>query len=117
MANIQGIQGMSAPEISFELNRGGRFVCYRYCFSALIVTVTKGTDIYLVRAEESRLNKGLPWSLLTFVAGWWAIPWGPIRTVNSLWINFRGGDDVTAQVAAALKLQDLKWDAVAAGSN
>jgi hypothetical protein len=27
------------------------------------------TDIYLVRANQSRVAKGLPWTLLTLVAG------------------------------------------------
>jgi hypothetical protein len=26
-------------QIAFELNRGGRFVIYRFCFSAILVTV------------------------------------------------------------------------------
>ena len=115
MADIKGITGMSPNEISFELNRGAKFVRYRYCFSAVVVTMTHSTDIYLVRPEESRLTKSLPWSLLTLVAGWWGIPWGPIRSVQTLWINFRGGEDVTTQVAAAMQLQGVNWDTAAAG--
>jgi hypothetical protein len=114
MANIKGVAGMSPQEISFEINRGGRFVCYRYCFSALVITVMQGTDIYFVRAGESRVMKGLPWSLLTLLAGWWGIPWGPIRSVHSLWINFRGGNDLTTAVASSMGLTDVKWDAAAA---
>jgi hypothetical protein len=116
MANIQGINGMSPQEIAFELNRGGKFVRYRYCFSAVIVTIMQSTDIYLIRSGESRIAKGLPWTLLTLVAGWWGIPWGPIRTVHSVWINFHGGDDITAQVASALGLQGVNWDTAAAGA-
>jgi|SRR5215472_98199 len=117
MANIQGIAGMSPQEISFEVNRGGKFVVYQYCFSALVVTVTQRTGIYFVRSGESRVGKGLMWTLLTLVTGWWGIPWGPIRTVHSVWINSRGGMDVTAQVASALGLQGVSWDIAAAGGS
>lgn len=77
MAKIQGIAGMSPQQISFEINRGGRFVFYRYCFSAVVVTVMQGTDIYFVRADESRIRKGVPWSLLTLLVGWWVYPGVP----------------------------------------
>ena len=114
MANIKGISGISADEITFELNRGAKFVAFRYCFSAAIVTVMQSTDVYFIRAGQSRLSKGLPWILLTLVVGWWGIPWGPIRTIQSLRINFRGGTNVTAQIADALRLTGVKWDVVSA---
>jgi hypothetical protein len=112
MAQIQGISGMSPSEIVFELNRGGRFVVYRYCFSALIVTVMQGTDVYFIRANQSRIVKGLPWTLLTLVVGWWGIPWGPIPTIHALWINLQGGTDVTAGIANSLQLTGVAWDVV-----
>jgi hypothetical protein len=80
------------------------FVQYQYCVSALVVTFKRGTDIYFVRAGESRPMKGLAWTLLTLVAGWWGIPFGPIYSVQSLWVNLRGGRDLTAQAATALQL-------------
>ena len=112
MARLQGITGMSPGEIVFELNRGGRFVVYRYCFSAVLITVMQGTDVYFIRGNQSRIVKGLPWILLTLLVGWWGIPWGPIRTVQSLWINLRGGTDVTAEIANSLQLTGVAWDAV-----
>jgi len=115
MAKIHGVSGMSPQEVSFEQNRGRKFVVYRYCFSALVITVMQGTDIYFVRADESRVRKGLPWTLLTLLVGWWGIPWGPIRTVHSLWTNFHGGEDVTAGVASAMGLQGVNWDTASAG--
>lgn len=66
---IQGIQGKSPQELSFEVNRGGKFVSYQYCFSAIIITSKRGTDIQFIRAGESRVQKGLPWTLLTLVVG------------------------------------------------
>ena len=97
------------------MNRGGKLVIYRYCFSALIVTVMQNTDVYLVRAHESRIGRAAPWVLLTFVTGWWGIPWGPIRTIQSLWTNLRGGEDVTATVANAMQLPSVDWLAVSGG--
>jgi hypothetical protein len=117
MANIKGIAGMSPQEIGFEINRGGKFVCYRYCISAVVVTVTRSSDIYFVRAGENRIMKGLPWIVLTVLLGWWGIPWGPIRSVHSLWINFRGGNDLTPAVANSVGLKDVNWDAAGAGAN
>lgn len=104
VAKINGIEGMSPAEITFELQRGGKFVNYSYCVSAIVITFRRGSDIYFVRSGDSRLAKGLPWTLLSLVAGWWGIPWGPIFTIQSLYVNLRGGNDVTDQVASALHL-------------
>lgn len=104
MANIVGIQGMNPQQVAFEVQRGAKFVQYQYCVSALVVTFKRGTDIYFVPAEQNRSIKGLGWTLLTLVAGWWGIPWGPIYTVQSLWVNLRGGLDLTPQAATALQL-------------
>jgi hypothetical protein len=71
---IQGIGEISPDQLKFEIQQGGRFVVYQYCFSALVVTSRQSTDVYFVRAGESRVLKGLPWTLLTLVAGWWGIP-------------------------------------------
>ncbi len=114
MANIEGIAGMSPQEISFEVNRGGKFVRYRYCFSVVVITVMESTNIYFVRCGESRVLRGLRWTLLTVFAGWWGIPWGPIRSVQSLWINLHGGEDLTAAIANSMRLTDLKWDVAGA---
>jgi len=111
---VKGIDGMSPQEIGFEINRGGKFVRYRYCVSLLVITFFRGTDVHFVRANESRLVKALPWILTTLVAGWWGIPWGPIRSIHSLWINFQGGEDLTAAFAKSMNLTDVKWDVAGA---
>jgi len=104
MANIVGIEGMTSQQVAFELQQGAKFVQYQYCVSALIITFKRGTDIYFVRAEENRSVKGLQWTLLSALAGWWGIPWGPIYTIQSLWVNLRGGHDLTPQAASVLRL-------------
>jgi hypothetical protein len=104
MANIIGIEGMSPQEIVFEIQRGGKFVRYQWCVSALIITFKRFSDIHFVRAGESRQAKGMQWTLLSLVAGWWGIPWGPIWTIHSLVVNLKGGEDLTASVASVLRL-------------
>jgi hypothetical protein len=104
MAKITGIESMNKEQIAFELQRGGRFVQYQYCISIVIMTFKRGTDIYFVRADENPIVKGLSWTFLTSLAGWWGIPFGPIFTIQSLWYNLKGGHDVTAGVRTALGL-------------
>jgi len=100
---IRGIEGMQASELNHELQRGGKFVHFNYCASIVILTFKRPSDIYFVRSGENPLMKGLPFSLISLVAGWWGIPWGPIYTVQSLYRNFNGGRDVTAEVVNSLR--------------
>ena len=91
---------MTIEQVHFEIQRGARFVLFQYCISVLILTFRRPSDIYLIRAEESAVVKGLPFSMLTLFLGWWGIPWGPIYSVQSLITNFRGGKNVTAEIMA-----------------
>jgi hypothetical protein len=99
---IQGIEGMSTDQLRFEIQRGAKLVFYQYCISILVMTFRRSSDVYYIPAGESAVSKGLPWTLLSLVAGWWGIPWGPIFTVQSLVTNFKGGKDVTADFNARL---------------
>lgn len=102
MAKVKGIESMDKQQITFELQRGGKFVQYQYCVSVIFMTFKRGTDIYFVRADQSPVIKGLMWTLLTLLAGWWGIPWGPIWTVQSLYRNLKGGHDLTSGVSKSL---------------
>jgi hypothetical protein len=99
---IQGIEGMSPDQLRFEIQRGAKLVCYQYCISIVVMTFRRSSDVYYIPAGENAVAKGLPWTLLSLVAGWWGIPWGPIFTVQSLVTNFKGGKDITADVSAHL---------------
>jgi hypothetical protein len=99
---ILGIEGLSPDQLRFELQRGGRFVLFQYCVSVLVVSFKRSSPIYFVRSGESPARKGIGYTLLTAVAGWWGIPWGPIFSVQAIYRNLSGGKDVTKEVAAAL---------------
>ena len=100
---IIGAENMSADQLRFELQRGAKLVLYQYCISIVVMTFRRGTDIYFIPAGESAVGKGVPWILLSLVAGWWGIPWGPIWTIQSLITNFKGGKDVTAEISQRLQ--------------
>lgn len=96
---IVGIEGMAPDQLRFEIQRGAKLVSYQYCVSLVVITFRRSTNIYYVPAGENAVAKGLPWILLSLVAGWWGIPWGPIFTIQSLITNFRGGKDLTASLS------------------
>lgn len=94
---------MDGQQLSQELQRGGKFVIYQYCISILILTFKRPSHIYFVRAGEGSVAKGLGFSLISLLLGWWGIPWGPIYTIGSFITNFGGGRDVTQEVVASFQ--------------
>jgi hypothetical protein len=102
MAQIKGTDGMTPEQINTELERGAKFVIFEYCISILVVSFKRGSDIHFVKYGESTISKSIGYILLTFVLGWWGIPWGPIYTVQSIYNNLKGGKDVTSDVVNAV---------------
>lgn len=102
MAKINGIENMSGTELSLELQKGGKFVVYEYCISIVVLTFFRSSNITFVKADDSRVGKGLGYTILTFILGWWGIPWGPIRSIQAIITNFKGGKDVTDRVVSAM---------------
>ena len=95
---VRGMEGMTPEQIRFEIQRGGKFIFFQYCISIVVMTFRRPSDIYLVKAGENAVVKGLPFVLLTLLAGWWGIPWGPIYSIQSLATNLGGGKDVTNEI-------------------
>jgi hypothetical protein len=69
---IRGIEGMKYGELDFEIQRGAKFVLFQYCISVVVLTFRRPSDIYFLRQGENAALKGLPFALLSLVAGWWA---------------------------------------------
>jgi hypothetical protein len=100
MAEIVGIEGRTRAQLQAELNQGARFVFFTYVISLGIVTFRRSSAIIYKAPNESAWVKGLPYSLLSLLMGWWGIPFGFIYTPIALYSNFNGGVDVTDEVAA-----------------
>lgn len=100
---IEGVEGLTAEDIRNEIDRGGTFVVYTYVISVLVITFTRNSPVIFVKGGESRVMKGLLYTLLSLFLGWWGFPWGLIRTPMALYTNLSGGKDVTNEMVAALR--------------
>jgi hypothetical protein len=104
MAKINGIENMSIAELQMELNRGGKFVLYQWALSILILSFRRSSPVYFIRAGEDAVVKGVPYTVLSLLLGWWGFPWGPIFTIQALSTNLSGGKDVTSEILSAFGL-------------
>lgn len=103
MAKIVGLEAIkSGGELQQEIQQGAKFVLFQYCISILILTFKRSSNVYFIRPDENAFVKGLPFTLLSLVLGWWGIPWGPIYTVQSVWVNSKGGKDVTSEILTSM---------------
>jgi hypothetical protein len=104
MAKIIGLEDIKSDgELQQEFGQGGKFVMYQYCISILILTFKRSSNVYFIRHDENSVVKGLPITLLSLLLGWWGIPWGPIYTIQSIWVNLKGGRDVTQELMPSMR--------------
>ena len=105
MSKIIGLEGMTVEDVNRELASGAKFIVFLYCFSIVILSFKRSSSIYFIKSGENTLGKSFKFTLISLFLGWWGLPWGIIYTIQSLWTNFRGGQDVTPQVMSALRQQ------------
>lgn len=99
---IRNIEGLSAHAIQQEGEKGGRFVFFSYTISLGVVTFKRTSDVYMIRAGESRLKRSWFYTLITMMFGWWGIPWGPKYSLEAIRTNLKGGKDVTDEVLSTV---------------
>jgi hypothetical protein len=97
-----GIDHLTPQQLERELQAGGRFVFYEYCISLIFISLRQPTAVYFLRAGQSGLVRGLPYTFVSLLLGWWGLPWGLIYTPLTVLTNLSGGRDVTPEVYAVL---------------
>src|SRR5207237_6566256 len=100
---IHGLDGLSPDERDRRLAADGRFVFFEYCISFIVGTIRRPSPVYFLRPGEVGVLRGLPYTLLSLVLGWWGVPWGLIYTPLTLLTNLTGGRDVTTEVRTLLR--------------
>jgi hypothetical protein len=63
---------------------------YSFCTSFLVVSFKQSTG-FLFEHSPNKLTANFISILVTFLFGWWGIPWGPVYTVQVIFRNLRGG--------------------------
>ncbi len=99
---IKNAEGLTQQEIMIGVQGGAKFVVFKYAVSILIMTFNPNSEVHYIRPGESTLRFSIGHSILTLVAGWWGVPWGPIYSISSLYHNMRGGKDVTSEVMSQI---------------
>jgi hypothetical protein len=79
--------------------RGTGFVTFRYTVNILFYSILCVSDVQMVEPGASRVVRGLRYSLLTAILGWWSLT-GFLKAIRVLAANFGGGIDVSSQVLA-----------------
>jgi hypothetical protein len=90
----------AAKEIAQWLESGGRLVVYDFCISFILITFRRTSAPVYLRSGDRGIVRGLPYSLLSLLFGWWGLPWGVIYTPLTIVTNLRGGFDVSARLRA-----------------
>lgn len=100
--NVKGINGMTIPQIQDEVACGGKFVQFPFCISLIVASFRFSSAVHFVKKEQSAFVKGLPFTIISLLFGWWGIPYGPLYTFGSLVTTLGGGKDVTEQMMTTL---------------
>lgn len=103
LANSERLQnGETLDYLGSPINTETRLVRYRYCFSYIIATSTRSSGLYILGSRQA-----LKWRLMcifsTLFAGWWGFPWGPVKTVQSIFADTVSGGDLSDTVSGFLK--------------
>ncbi len=102
---IDGLAGLSNEEIDWELRNGAKFVVYHYCVSIIVWSFFRTSQVHFIRSNESAVWKGMKYTLLSLLLGWWGVPFGPIFTIIAIVINLFGGRNMTPPNQGLLETQ------------
>jgi hypothetical protein len=87
-------------QVARDASDGGRWVVFEYCVSCLIMTVRRPSREFFLRNGDRAWLRGLPYSAISLLFGWWGVPWGPILTPVTVYGNLTGGRPARMEGAA-----------------
>lgn len=104
--NLHAFSNWTEERFNAFVNAGGRFVIYRYTLALVIYSMEHPSGVHSVTGRTQAILRGIPYSLLSVLFGWWFFPTGPFRTIQCLGTNLRGGRDVGGEVLEHIRQQD-----------
>jgi hypothetical protein len=104
---INSKQNLSTNQIQEEISKGGKFVHFQFTVSYLVGTYKGESVVRFIRPGVNAFQKGIVYSVITILFGWWGFPAGPRKTIQALRTNWKGGRDVTDELMATIDGQLL----------
>ena len=101
-------EGMTMEELKDDVARGGRFLVFWYCISAIAFSLKLHSRSIYVPAGKSALPLIRKYNTLSFIFGWWCLGPGPKYTSRYISMNRRGGVDVTDDIMVNLDKEGLR---------
>lgn len=90
-------------ELSSKIQEGGRFIAYRYIVSRpLFYPVNRISKLFFIEKNEKASKYAWSYNVLNFLLGIWGLPFGPAVMIKSIFINLKGGIDLTEDVLVNL---------------
>ena len=87
---VKGINGLTVAQVQDEITQGGKFVQFTWCMSLLVTTYRFKSPVYFIRKDESAFIRGLPFTIISLLLGWWGIPYGVFYTLGAVCANTSG---------------------------
>jgi len=92
-----------------QIDEGYKFIIFQYCISILFaITLTRYSPAILVKDEDEMNSFRKKYNRQALLLGLWAIPWGIIKTLDSIKVNKKGGIDVTEDIMINLDAESLQ---------
>jgi hypothetical protein len=93
---------ISIAQLQRLVAQGGKFKQYKYCFSIILMTFKRWTDIYFIPPWKSGFSVAILPTLWTLLLGRRGFPRWPIYSLECIFSNLFGGKDLTAEVMSHL---------------
>ncbi len=106
--SLSNIDGIKFDELSQLVAGGAKFVIYQYTISLGAVTLRRFSAAYYIPVGEHPAKFKGTANALSAIFGWWCLPWGPMRTIQSFKVNNKGGVDITKDVMANITAADFE---------
>lgn len=94
-------------EVRIHSNAKGKFVTYQWIIPLpLFMPVKRLSKVYFVNSLSEQKHYAKKYNLINLLIGWWGLPFGPVFLWKSIFLNNKGGMDVSDDVLLNLNQSD-----------
>lgn len=101
-------EDLSLEELKAEIDKGCRFIVFSYCIGLLFALLLKRLSPAIFIPHKEAVSKyAKKYNRISYILGWWQIPWGAYYTIKYIRFNNKGGLDVTEDIMLNIDEQSL----------